>query len=51
MVSQPKEYDFLVVSYAMVGKLLEPLQRAKHQFVTLDESHYIKDQKVQRSIL
>lgn len=43
---QAGSYDFVIISYNLVGKLLGPLQEANYQFVTLDESHFIKDSKV-----
>lgn len=38
-------HDFVVASYALVGKLRPVLEAARFRVVILDESHYIKDAK------
>lgn len=35
----------MILSYTLVGGLLEALQQCAFRFVVLDESHYIKDEK------
>jgi len=42
-------YDFVIVSYGLVGKLRSKLEAARFGIVILDESHYIKDAKAQRT--
>lgn len=42
-------YDFVIISYSLVGKLKESLARARFRVVTLDESHYIKDGRAART--
>lgn len=42
-------YDFVIVSYGLVGKLRSKLEAARFGLVILDESHYVKDAKAQRT--
>jgi len=42
-------HDFVIASYALVGKLRPVLEAARFRVVILDESHYIKDAKVRRN--
>ena len=42
-------YDFVIVSYGLVGKLRPRLEAARFGLVILDESHYVKDAKAQRT--
>lgn len=42
-------YDFVIVSYSLVGKLRPRLEAARFGLVILDESHSIKDAKAQRT--
>ena len=42
-------HDFVIVSYGLVGKLKPKLEAARFGLVILDESHYVKDAKAQRT--
>ena len=42
-------HDFVIVSYGLVGKLRARLTAARFGLVILDESHYVKDGKAQRT--
>ena len=42
---QGGDYQFLIVSYALVNNLVEVLKQRAFGFVVLDESHYIKSEK------
>ena len=45
--AQGRQFQFLILSYTLLGTLSGELARLAPRIVVLDESHYIKDPKVQ----